>query len=1008
MDKYLASSSRLTKKFYHVLVGNDNTPILHPELFQARKEVRKDGKIVMHEKFEKTYAVHPWDLQDVTVKNWSSNNQYYIALSQPEKSAINAIKKFLNTEDWSTLVVFHDTECRLGKHYSHRNHLHIVVDTNIQELSKHGTYRSMQNQITKQGGRVNLSEITAHVDQFIRYLAEDEEKIFLGSNSDSLRELYKISVTETGQSTEWNLQDVENDNPLKNRTNIPFAYKTDVQAEQPDQDEPITASAPEHLIKNKASDSIQFLVDLFKKHSNSRDINSLISNYDVFSDTGRALCTIASQNNGDKIVKIALNQLAQEQRNQSLGEIIQNLKDDIKDFMTPRHSQAIFNTWCREQNISPRKYTCMMQMLLSGKGHKRIGVMLQGRPNSGKTALTNTMWTCIKDEVGKITKENFCFQDCPGKRIIIGEEISITVSNIENYKDLMSGTTLKCPIKNGQPKDCTPALVMLNSNISFTTNINREQIAALSVRLYNYENLKESKTLRHMTGNLHPKLFYYNVTPLSQDEIQYLKANENSVWDDTAIGYQEEFTGSWTDIPKYAMDEETTPQKNGPATPKQTSPSPTIEVGELETNESTQDEYIPSSQQTVVDPLQSPVNLQSLNQNSPTTTASQIMNNPSQENTPSVPTARKRLRFTPCLPANIKRMQPVQDKTVTLQMIVDELKLSAEQDEYAADQKIFPIEFWTYFKQMKGLKNKSNSDIIRYAGQLELNESTEAWSKVNNQIPKPIWHISQINTQLAQRHDITETIRRVLNDLTILYFTEFRQKADGDVEPRWLYNIEWHGDRPDERNLHSEPEPKPDKQTRHTTTPRENREWIPYNTNYVFTCSSNTTSPGIFPYHNDPDAYYADIRTHETERNTTIELTTESGTINFRTVIPEVILPREDNTIGGKTASVKLIKFIPGISKYYNTLYWQAPPTIPTVINTDTDTQELAAYKLFLYTRTIEQLTGTTLPFKNVHGVEFLINFKNNIVQKTGWLKAYRNKTWQELLNIIDFIIYVK
>lgn len=535
-------------KYYIVLIGFDNVNILHPELFVARNTVKKDGNIVMTEgHYPKTYDIPDYELTNETAHAFTSHNQYYSVLTPVQKAMINSIKKFLNADEWRQMVIFHDTECRLNKQYSHGNHLHTVLQTKVNQISKHSIYRAMQTQVSKMGGTCSIREVKRDIEGFIHYLANDTEKEFLGANSDFLRELYKNHEDYANQKQGWEINDVEDyldtdEQPQKKQAK----FITDVMPQAtttPEQE----MQVPTHLNKCKSAENVDFLTTILRQNKDCKDITALVVKYGLLSDTGKALCHIAISSNGKKTFDVAIRQLQVEQQSKPLGDVIQELSDNIDGYMSIRNSQALFNAWCREQHIKPKYYAMLMQLLLSGKSYKRIGLYLQGRPNSGKTALTNNMWKCINELCGRITKENFCFQDCAGKRVIIGEEVAITTANIDRYKDLLSGSTLKCEIKNGAPQDCTPSIVMLNSNIPYTLNISGDGIKQLNVRIYNIDKLRESRVLKHMTGHFHPRMFYQNVTPLLQEDI-YAITQGNSDYTDEPIGYGQEFTGDWSDI----------------------------------------------------------------------------------------------------------------------------------------------------------------------------------------------------------------------------------------------------------------------------------------------------------------------------------------------------------------------------------------------------------------------------------------------------------------------------
>lgn len=541
MQKYL---DKPQLKYYHILVGHETKHIIHPELFCARRAVEKDGQQVMtKDNYPKTYEIASLDLTDTTVTSWTSKNSHYGPLTGQEKGAINAVKKFINNQpEWKNMVVFHDTECRIDNKYSYGNHLHIVVATKITQLSKHAAYRSMQQQIIKLGGTCRMGHIKEWVESFVKYLAKDTEKQFLGANGDELREMYKECEAMTGQMEQWKIEDEDSVAP-KRAAAFEYELENDAQTEE--------RQVPKHLNdKAKSADTVQYIINLLKDNKDAVTIQHLLRKYPINSETGKALCHIALSQGGNKAFELAQNYLTELDTLKTPEELILELPDEITDYMTPRQSQAMFNSWAKYQNINRRKYTAIMQYLLGGRGKKRIGVFMHGRPDSGKTVFSNTIWGPVNTIVGRVTREPlFLFQDCPKKRILVAEEMAITIANIENYKSALSGATLQCSIKNKTPENCTPYMVMMNSNTTYRYHLDGDKIEAIEVRIFNYENLKPFKLLKKMTGNMHPKLFYDNVSPLSQEEEIRIRTGEGE-WTDEPIGYGEEFTGNWEEIPR--------------------------------------------------------------------------------------------------------------------------------------------------------------------------------------------------------------------------------------------------------------------------------------------------------------------------------------------------------------------------------------------------------------------------------------------------------------------------
>lgn len=557
MDKFI---TRPAAKYYYCLVGNKQKNFIHPNLFLPRcQAIDKQGLPVISEKgFTKTFVLAEDQVREEVVKAWSSSSQALCQLQPTEKNATNSIKTFLNSEDYRTIVVFHDKQCDESEIYSYGNHLHVVIQSTLQQLSTHTSYRSMKRQVSLiPGGYCSLKEVRQDVTSFLHYLAADEEKIFLGANDRSLLEEFVEAENYTGQLSKWVLADEEDSNK-KRRT------RDSAQWEYADEDMPGPSSAPkiprrdsspaevpDNLRNKNPAKTIEFITNCLKEFPRCRDPNKLLSQYEPYSETWNALAQVASSHSGKEAFKIAINQVLAEMDTKTPAEIIQDLPEEIPEYMSIRHSQAMFNAWCREQDISPRKFVATLQMLLAGKGQKRIGLYLSGQPNSGKTVMTNTMFTCLNDICGRLTKDNphFMLQNCGAKKIVIGEEIGINGSNLERFKDLMSGALIPCERKGTTSVECKPTAVLMNSNRDYRAALDKQQALAIQVRIYVFEDLKRSKVLNKMTGFIHPRMLYEAIEPpITEDDFALIRGNVNDVWTNELIGRKEIFTGSWEEI----------------------------------------------------------------------------------------------------------------------------------------------------------------------------------------------------------------------------------------------------------------------------------------------------------------------------------------------------------------------------------------------------------------------------------------------------------------------------
>lgn len=283
--------------------------------------------------------------------------------------------------------------------------------------------------------------------------------------------------------------------------------------------------APGHLNNEKMAQTVVYMTELVKKYPQAKSLTDMITSLTPESTEWRAVCTVAGASNGQKIFQIAKSQVTKENQEKPVMEQIKALPDVMKDYMTPHHSLAMLNAWLLEQAISPRYWYCLMNMLLRGLAIKKIGIYLHGESNSGKTMLSNSTWDCLASIVGYTTRDNFMFQDCAGKKIVVAEECAITQGNKDKFKSLMSGSQTTCERKNKEPGFCKAELVMMNSNVKIQHNLPQEDVKTFKTRMYEFNDLRKSTVLKDCYGLFHPKM-YTLAEEATDDEIMLIQQND--------------------------------------------------------------------------------------------------------------------------------------------------------------------------------------------------------------------------------------------------------------------------------------------------------------------------------------------------------------------------------------------------------------------------------------------------------------------------------------------------
>ncbi|GFR76898.1 hypothetical protein ElyMa_000495000 [Elysia marginata] len=209
--------------------------------------------------------------------------------------------------------------------------------------------------------------------------------------------------------------------------------------------------------------------------------------------------------------------------------MLNDLPDELPNTMSPTMTLALFNAWCEEQGLNPTHIIWYIIARLQGRVYKKIGLFLHGQSNSGKTYWSTILFSSLHSIVGKLsTGGRFCLQDCERKRIIIGEELAITLDNVDRLKELMNGDITTCERKGKSVVKCKANLVVLNSNSPPGSNVPAESQALIN-RMMVIRNLKPSAVLGNALSQLnkpkpHPK-FLTLFAPPTDSQLRDMEKN---------------------------------------------------------------------------------------------------------------------------------------------------------------------------------------------------------------------------------------------------------------------------------------------------------------------------------------------------------------------------------------------------------------------------------------------------------------------------------------------------
>lgn len=240
---------------------------------------------------------------------------------------------------------------------------------------------------------------------------------------------------------------------------------------------------------------VEFIVELLKDHPQANDFPELLKRLHPESFQFNTAMNIASLWNNQMIWNVARDIFNQRRKIKSLYDLVNELPEELEDTMSPRHSAYVFLGWCAEQGMNPHRLHGVFYALLKNSIYKCACIYLQGQSNSGKTTFTSNLFKPLEELIGRVSNDTFPFQQFKDKRIIIGEEIAVTVTNKEDYKALMSGSKVMVARKNRPPGLVQPELVLINTNVPLTHNLSKEDMEPFKSRLFTFLNLKSSDLL---------------------------------------------------------------------------------------------------------------------------------------------------------------------------------------------------------------------------------------------------------------------------------------------------------------------------------------------------------------------------------------------------------------------------------------------------------------------------------------------------------------------------------
>ncbi|GFO18443.1 hypothetical protein PoB_004494800 [Plakobranchus ocellatus] len=530
--------------------------LANSQLLQPMKPMLdREGKVKLHEKFgfPMSTLLKEEDRLEFTVNKWLTPASHMKELDATPKMLINKIKDFLNTTDVS--MFHHETQKESAFcNYRKPSNLHLLIRSQQRTIRDVQKYRSLERTLKQHQCDMFARKVLTDHNKVYSYCINDDEKLFLGTNSrEQLEESDRVVGTNLGPPKDDDMQVEVSSvittgevvptpalcappmNPRKRKYMASVPDTTSQLGENTTEDYDDDPNTSKYTLTNdgkrrpKALQNLDLIKSALTLHPYCASFADLVT-----AVRGTALydqvCAIYLDQRADKIWNLAKEELLRPDEDIDLYQHLHDLPDDLKHTLTPMQTLALFNAWCEEQGTNAKAIAWFLVSRLQNRAYKRIGLYLQGAPNSGKTYWSSTLFAPLGAFVGKMTTGGrFCLQDCERKKIIVGEENGIGLDNIDRIKELMSGEVTTCERKGRSVVRCKANLILLNSNNMPATNVQHERQALMN-RIYLVLNLRPSTVLPAALRNMpnakpHPK-FLTLIAPPTDEELHDLDNNQ--------------------------------------------------------------------------------------------------------------------------------------------------------------------------------------------------------------------------------------------------------------------------------------------------------------------------------------------------------------------------------------------------------------------------------------------------------------------------------------------------
>ena len=516
-------------EWYTIVIGGQ---FINPIYFQPQGIKKDDRGEPVPSKWQnsnpyQTIALNPEGglkptVNQSLVHNWKSTSSDLQSLASNERSAVNAIKKWINNTE--SAVWYHNANADMCSQFG-GPHLHVVIhsakrgDGSYPVLQYNPDYKKIGQSLAKcwdNSGSDHCyikSQRVKYLANLVKYLGTPP-RVFLGTRSIELGKLRRAlscrpDEGDGQESMDGLFDDIQDDGDTQNENKpcsddfgepsnrssrreneddfggdlaeICSKYAPVVKKQRTDNYASTSFESDARSIANMQTKEDRFIrvIEQIMQHLQAYDFESLVFEIGKLNPSNeqnrnikavwQKLVTKTSTQNQIMRVRDKLKSETQLSPLKKLAETFLCSERALSDeYLTIDQSLNLFSDWCDHNGIDFDEICCDVRNIMDRTLNKVNTLLIIGPSNAGKTIMfKNTLMPLcpFNAQVGSVGNSGqFLWQMCPGTRAIFIEEARMAPEHIELAKAIFGGEECMVDVKMKPQSRLSRTPVIISSN----------------------------------------------------------------------------------------------------------------------------------------------------------------------------------------------------------------------------------------------------------------------------------------------------------------------------------------------------------------------------------------------------------------------------------------------------------------------------------------------------------------------------------------------------------------